>query len=72
VNYPALFEVEKNLGSSPDGLSQVKAQKQLNEYGLSELAEKNQCSPEIFQVFLGSHPLDDRGGGNSLWWNSWP
>ena len=35
-----LPEVEKKLGSSPDGLSQAEAQKRLAQYGPNELAEK--------------------------------
>ena len=35
-----LPELEKQLGSSPDGLSQAEAQKRLAQYGPNELAEK--------------------------------
>ncbi len=35
-----LAEVEKKLGSSPDGLSQAEAQKRLTQYGPNEIAEK--------------------------------
>jgi H+-transporting ATPase len=35
-----LAEVEKRLGSSLDGLTQVEAQKRLTQYGLNELTEK--------------------------------
>jgi H+-transporting ATPase len=35
-----LPEVEKNLGSSPDGLSQAEAQKRLTQYGPNEIEEK--------------------------------
>ena len=35
-----LAEVEKKLGSSPDGLTQVEAQKRLTQYGPNEIAEK--------------------------------
>jgi len=35
-----LLEVEKKLGSSPDGLTQVEAQKRLTEYGPNEIEEK--------------------------------
>jgi len=35
-----LPEVEKKLGSSPDGLSQAEAQKRLTQYGPNELEEK--------------------------------
>ena len=33
-------EVEKRLGSSPDGLTQVEAEKRLTQYGPNEIAEK--------------------------------
>ena len=36
----ALPEVEKKLGSSPDGLSQAEAQKRLAQYGPNQLTEK--------------------------------
>ena len=35
-----LAEVEKRLGYSPDGLSQVEAQKRLTQYGPNEIEEK--------------------------------
>jgi len=35
-----LPEVEKKLGSSPDGLSQAEAQKRLTQYGANEIEEK--------------------------------
>ena len=35
-----LAEVEKKLGSSPDGLTQGEAQKRLTQYGPNEIAEK--------------------------------
>jgi len=35
-----LAEVEKKLGSSPDGLTQAEAQKRLTQYGPNELIEK--------------------------------
>jgi H+-transporting ATPase len=35
-----LPEVEKKLGSSPDGLSQAEAQRRLAQYGYNEIAEK--------------------------------
>src|ERR1017187_7752835 len=35
-----LAEVEKKLGSSPDGLSQAEAQKRLAQYGPNEIEEK--------------------------------
>ena len=36
----SLAEVEKKLGSSPDGLTQAEAQKRLTQYGPNEIAEK--------------------------------
>jgi H+-transporting ATPase len=36
-----LSDVEKKLGSSPEGLSQAEAQKRLTQYGPNEIAEKN-------------------------------
>jgi len=35
-----LSEVEKKLGSSPEGLTQAEAQKRLTQYGPNEIAEK--------------------------------
>ena len=35
-----LAEVEKKLGSSPDGLSEAEAQKRLSQYGPNEIEEK--------------------------------
>ena len=35
-----LAEVEKKLGSSPDGLSQAEAEKRLKQYGPNEIEEK--------------------------------
>jgi H+-transporting ATPase len=45
-----LPEVEKKLGSSPDGLTQAEAQKRLTQYGPNEIAEKK-TNP--FLKFLG-------------------
>ena len=42
-------EVEKKLGSSPDGLTQAEAQKRLTQYGPNELAEKK---TNLFLKFL--------------------
>lgn len=56
-----LTEIEKKLGSSPDGLTQVEAKKSLAQYGPKEL-EENQYLPEIPQLFLGGDPEDDKGG----------
>jgi H+-transporting ATPase len=35
-----LAEVERELGSSPDGLTEAEAQKRLTHYGSNEIAEK--------------------------------
>jgi H+-transporting ATPase len=35
-----LAEVERKLGSSPNGLTQAEAQKRLTQYGANELEEK--------------------------------
>jgi H+-transporting ATPase len=42
-------EVEKKLGSSPDGLTQAEAQKRLTQYGLNEITEKK---TNLFLKFL--------------------
>jgi len=44
-----LAEVEKKLGSSPDGLSQAEARKRLTQYGPNELEEKK---TNLFLKFL--------------------
>ncbi len=44
-----LAEVEKQLGSSPDGLTQAEAQKRLTQYGPNELTEKK---TNLFLKFL--------------------
>ena len=44
-----LAEVEKKLGSSPDGLTQAEAQKRLTQYGPNELTEKK---TNLFLTFL--------------------
>ena len=36
----SLAEVEKKLGSSPEGLTQAEAQKRLTQFGPNEIAEK--------------------------------
>ena len=50
-------EVEKKLGSSPDGLSQAEAQKRLTQYGPNEIAEKK-TNPflKFFGYFWGPIP----------------
>ena len=44
-----MAEVEKRLGSSPDGLSRAEAQQRLEKYGPNEIAEK---TPSAFLKFL--------------------
>lgn len=44
-----LPEVEKKLGSSPDGLTQAEAQKRLTQYGYNEIEEKK---TNLFLKFL--------------------
>ena len=52
-----LPEVEKKLGSSPDGLSQAEAQKRLTQYGPNEIEEKK-TNPflEFLTYFWGPIP----------------
>ncbi len=52
-----LAEVEKKLGSSPDGLSQAEAQKRLTQYGPNEIEEK-QTNPflKFLTYFWGPIP----------------
>ena len=48
-------EVEKQLGSSPDGLSQAEAQKRLAQYGPNEIAEKKTNPiPEVPHAISGA------------------
>ena len=62
-----LAEVEKKLGSSPDGLTQAEAQKRLTQYGPNEIAEKKTNELlKFLSYFLGSNSLDDRSGGDSV------
>ena len=47
-------EVEKKLGSSPDGLSQAEAQKRLAQYGPNKIEEKKTNPyPEIPDAISG-------------------
>ena len=52
-----LPEVEKKLGSSPDGLTQAEAQKRLTQYGPNEIEEKK-TNPllKFFSYFWGPIP----------------
>ena len=53
-------ELLAKLGASPEGLSQAEAQQRLAQYGPNELKEtEDQSVPEVPQLFLGSHPVDD-------------
>ena len=56
-----MAEVEKKLGSSPDGLTQAEAQKRLTQYGPNEIEEKK-TNPllEVPLLFLGPNSVDDR------------
>jgi H+-transporting ATPase len=52
-----LAEVEKKLGSSPDGLTQAEAQKRLTQYGPNEIAEKkNNEILKFLSYFWGPIP----------------
>ena len=52
-----LAEVEKKLGSSPDGLTQAEAQKRLTQYGPNEIAEKKTNELlKFFSYFWGPIP----------------
>jgi hypothetical protein len=62
-----LAEVEKELGSSPDGLTEAEAKKRLTQYGPNEIAEKKTNELlKFLSYFLGSDPLDDRSGGDPV------
>ena len=52
-----LPEVEKKLGSSPDGLTQAEAQKRLTQYGPNEI-EEEKTNPllKFFSYFWGPIP----------------
>ena len=52
-----MAEVEKKLGSSPDGLSQAEAAKRLTQYGPNEIEEKKQnVLLKILSYFWGPIP----------------
>ena len=52
-----MAEVEKKLGSSPDGLSQAEAAKRLTQYGANEIEEKKQnVLLKILSYFWGPIP----------------
>jgi H+-transporting ATPase len=52
-----MAEVEKKLGSSPEGLTQAEAQKRLKQYGPNEIAEKK-TNPilKVLSYFWGPIP----------------
>jgi H+-transporting ATPase len=50
-----LPEVEKKLGSPPDGLTQAEAQKRLTQYGPNEIEEKK---INLFLNFLSNNGQD--------------
>lgn len=54
----SLVEVEKELGTSPDGLSQAEVQKRLAQYGPNEIAEKK---TNAFLKFLTYFGVPSRG-----------
>ena len=58
-------ELEKKLGSSPDGLTQAEAQKRLTQYGPNEIAEKKD-NPflKFLSYFWGPIPWMIEGGSN--------
>ena len=68
-----LAEVEKKLGSSPDGLTQAEAQKRLTQYGPNEIEEKKTnellkflsyfWGPIPWMIEVGGDPV---GGGPAL------
>ena len=68
-----LAEVEKRLGSSPDGLTQAEAAKRLAQYGPNEIEEKK-TNPllKFLTYFWGPIPWmiesgrDPLGGGRAL------
>ncbi len=53
----ARLEVEKHLGSSPEGLSQTAATRRLTRYGPNVIAErKTNTLLKLFSYFRGPHP----------------
>jgi len=52
-----LAEVEKRLGSSPDGLTEAEAKKRLAQYGLNEIPEKKtNALLKFLSYFWGRFP----------------
>ncbi len=57
LKMPPLLEVEKHLGSSPEGLSQTAATRRLTQYGPNEIAEKRTNTLlKLLSYFRGAHP----------------
>ena len=52
-------EVEKQLGASPDGLSQMKPRSGWRNTVQQDRGKENQRIPEVSQLFLGPHSVDD-------------
>ena len=62
-----LAEVEKKLGSSPDGLTSSRGAKAAGPiWAQRDRGKENQSVPEIPHLFLGTHPVDDRSSGDSV------
>ena len=60
-------EVEKQLGSSPDGLSSSRGAKAAGSiWSQRDCRKERQSVSEIPHLFLGPHPVDDRSGGDSV------
>ena len=58
-----MAEVEKQLGTTPQGISQAEATKRLTQYGPNEIAEqKTDALLKFLRSLLGPHPVDDRSG----------
>ena len=63
-----LAEMQKQLSSSADGLSQAEAQKRLEKYGYNELPEKkNNAAAKISILFLGPYPNYDNNSCSPVW-----
>ena len=62
-----MAEVEKKLGSSPEGLSQAEAQKRLKQYGPNEIAEKKtNALLKFLSYFWGPIPWMIEVGGRAV------
>ena len=68
-----LAEVEKRLGSSPNGLSEIEAKSAEPVRPKRDRGEEDKRAPKISQLLLGADSLDDRNGGCALGGrSSWP